>query len=136
MFVYWHSLYTCQVLILSESKQEYTEMLHHNFAQCVCTGHTSVEHSPSIYNIMNSYLETVLLIYQEGQDKLWIAFTSCLLAPAKKNYFQIDKEALTIVFRVKHFHQYRFRPLFTIIKSYHKPLQFLLGEKKGISSMA
>ena len=64
-----------------------------------------------------------------------IAFASRSLAPAEKNYSQIDKEALAIVFGVKHFHQYLFgRPF--IIKSDHKPLQYLLGEKKGIPSMA
>ena len=64
-----------------------------------------------------------------------IAFASRSLAPAEKNYSQIDKEALAIVFGVKHFHQYLFgRPF--MIKSDHKPLQYLLGEKKGIPSMA
>ena len=47
------SLWTFQVLILSKNKQEYTEMLHHNFMQCVCTGHTDIGHSLLIY-IMNS----------------------------------------------------------------------------------
>ena len=64
-----------------------------------------------------------------------IAFASCSLAPAEKNYSQIDEEALAIVFGVKHFHQYLFGCSFTI-KSDHKPLQHLLGEKKGISAMA
>ena len=64
-----------------------------------------------------------------------IAFASRSLASAEKNYSQIDKEALAIVFGVKHFHQYLFgRPF--MIKSDHKPLQYLLGEKKGIPSMA
>lgn len=76
-----------------------------------------------------------VLSHQEGQDELPIAFTSRSLAPAKKNYSQIDKEALAIVFGLKHFHQYLFGQSFTI-KSDHKPLQYLLGEKKGIPSMA
>ena len=76
-----------------------------------------------------------VLSHQEGQDELPIAFASRSLAPAEKNYSQIDKEALTIVFGVKHFHQYLFGRSFTI-KSDHKPLQYLLGEKKGIPSMA
>ena len=37
------------MLILSKSKQKYAEMLHHNFTQCVCTGHTGVGHSHSVY---------------------------------------------------------------------------------------
>ena len=43
-----------------------------------------------------------------------IAFASCSLAPVEKNYSQIDKEALAIVFGVKHFHQYLFGCSFTI----------------------
>ena len=34
---------------LSETNQEYVEVLHHSFKQCVCTGHTGVGHSLSIY---------------------------------------------------------------------------------------
>ena len=76
-----------------------------------------------------------VLSHQEGQDELPIPFASRSLAPAEKNYSQIDKESLAIVFAVKHFHQYLFGRSFTI-KSDHKPLQYLLGEKKGIPSMA
>ncbi len=70
-----------------------------------------------------------------GEGEHPIAFASQSLAPAEKNYSQIDKEALAIVFGVKHFHQYLFGRSFTI-KSDHKPLQHLLGEKKGIPAMA
>ena len=76
-----------------------------------------------------------VLSQREGQAELPIAFALYSLAPAKKNYSQIDKEALAIVFGVKHFHQYLFGRSFTI-KSDHKPLQYLSGEKKGIPSMA
>ena len=57
-----------------------------------------------------------------------------LLSPSRKNYSQIDKEVLAIVFGVKHFHQYLFGRF--AIKSDHKPLQHLFGEKKGIPAMA
>ena len=76
-----------------------------------------------------------VLPYQMGEGEHPIAFASCFLAPAEKNYSQIDKEALAIVFGVKHFHQYLYGQSFTI-KSDHKPLQHLLGEKKGIPAMA
>ena len=72
---------------------------------------------------------------QVGDDKLPIAFASHSLAPAEKHYSQIDKEALAIIFGVKHFHQYLFGRHF-MIKSDHKPLQHLLGERKGIPVMA
>ena len=35
------------------------EMLHHNFMQCVCTGHKNIRHSPSVY----IYYELLLLYY-------------------------------------------------------------------------
>jgi len=47
-------------------------------------------------------------------DELPIAFALCSLAPAEKNYSQIDKEALAIIFGVKHFHQYLFGRHFMI----------------------
>ena len=53
-------------------------------------------------------------------DEEPIAFASYSLAPAEKNYSQIDEETLDIV----------------IIKSDHKPLQHLFGEKWGIPGMA
>ena len=76
-----------------------------------------------------------VLSHLMGEGEHPIAFASRSLVPAEKNYSQIDKEALAIVFGVKHFHQYLFGRSFTI-KSDHKPLQHLLGEKKGIPAMA
>ena len=76
-----------------------------------------------------------VLSHKVEDDELPIAFASRSLAPAEKNYSQIDKEALAIVFGVKHFHQYLFGRHF-MIKSDHKPLQHLLGERKGIPAMA
>ena len=60
-----------------------------------------------------------VLSHQVGDDELPVAFASRSLAPAEKNYAQIDKEALAIVLGVRHFHQYL-----------HKPLQHFLREKR------
>ena len=64
-----------------------------------------------------------------------IAFASRTLSPAERKYAQLDKEALAIVFGVKRFHQYLFGRKFTILSD-HKPLQYLLGETRGIPAMA
>ena len=57
-----------------------------------------------------------ILSHQLGSNEQPIAFAFHSLAPAEKNYSQIDKETLAIVFGVKHFHQYLLRRKF-IIKS-------------------
>ena len=44
------SFVNLQALLLSENKQEYMEILHHNFMQCVCTGHMNIEHILSLHN--------------------------------------------------------------------------------------
>ena len=44
-----------------------------------------------------------VLSYKVGDDEVPIAFLSRSLAPAEKNYSQIDKEALAIVFGVNIF---------------------------------
>ena len=61
-----------------------------------------------------------VLSHQAGQDEHPIAFASCSLAPAEKNYSQIDKEALAIVFGVKHFHQYLFGRSFNPFHGFSK----------------
>ena len=64
-----------------------------------------------------------------------ISFASRTLSTAERNYGQLDKEALAIIFGVKRFHQYLYGRKFTI-QSDHKPLQYLLGETRGIPVMA
>ena len=64
-----------------------------------------------------------------------IAYASRTLTPAERNYAQLDKEALSIVFGVKYFHQYLYGRQFTIISD-HKPLKYILGETRGIPPLA
>ena len=68
-----------------------------------------------------SYGMGALLSHQQenGQERP-TAYASCSLAPAEKQYSQIEKEELTVVFRMKKFHQYLFGRLFYLTTNHYK----------------
>lgn len=63
-----------------------------------------------------------------------VAYASRSLSQAERSYSQIDREALAIVFGVK-FHQYLYGRKF-VIRTDHKPLTYIFGDKVGIPIMA
>ena len=72
-------------------------------------------------------------IYPDGSERP-IEYASRSLNAAEKNYGQIEKEALSLVWAVKKFHRYIFARKFELVTD-HKPLKFLLGENKQIPEM-
>ena len=60
-----------------------------------------------------------------------VAHASRSLLPAERNYSQIEKEALAIIFAVTKFHRYIHGRSF-ILQTDHKPLISIYGSKKGL----
>ena len=69
-------------------------------------------------------------IFPDGSQKA-IAHASRSMTSTEKNYGQIEKEGLAIVFAVKHFHKMLYGREFSLITD-HKPLISIFGSKKGI----
>lgn len=63
-----------------------------------------------------------------------VAFVSRTLTSAEKNYSQIHREALAIVFCMRKFHQYLYGRRFTL-RTDHKPLVSIFGPQNNIPVM-
>ena len=64
-----------------------------------------------------------------------VAYASRSLSKSEKNYAQLEKEGLAIIFGIKRFHQYLYGRKFILVTD-NKPLSLILGEKKGIPVLA
>ena len=72
--------------------------------------------------------------YDNGTERP-ITYTSKALSKAEQNYSQIEREALSLVYGVKKFHQFLIGYKFTLLTD-HKPLLTIFGPKNGIPEMA
>ena len=64
-----------------------------------------------------------------------IAYASHTLSSAERDYGQVKKEALALIFGLSKFHQYLYSRTF-ILQTDHKPLTIILDPIQGIVSLA
>ena len=64
-----------------------------------------------------------------------IAFVSRTLSQCEKNYSQVEKEALSLIFGIRKFHKYVYGRHFTLVTD-HRPLTALFGPKSGVPPLA
>ena len=73
-------------------------------------------------------------VLPSGEERL-IAYALRTLSKSERNYSQIEKEVLSIIFGVKKFHQYLYGRKFLLVMD-HKSLTTVLGPKSGILTLA
>ena len=76
-----------------------------------------------------------VITHGQGKDERPIAFASRTLTEAERNYSQLDREALAIIYGIKKFHYYLYGRKF-VLYSDNQPLCHILGSRKGLPSLA
>ena len=124
-------------LMKADTKWKWTQKEQEAFEaskKLLCESHTLVHYDPDKPLFMScdasQYGAGVVLSHRiEGQYRP-VAFASCTLSTSQRNYSQIEKEAFSIIFGLKRFHQFLAGRSFTIITD-HRPLLTIFAPDKA-----
>ena len=124
----WHWIHKCEVAF-----QRSKEMILKAPVLCHFDANKPVKLAcdASAYGLQ---LGAVLSHQTAGVEKP-IAFASRKITDTEKNYAQVEREALALIFGVKKFHQCLWERKFTL-ETDHKPLVTILGPKTGMPTLA
>jgi len=73
-------------------------------------------------------------VFPNGSERP-VAYVSKTLSASERNYSQLEKEALSLIFGIHKFHQYLYGRTFTLVTD-HQPLTTIFSDKKGILPLA
>ena len=136
-------LHPLNTLLQTNSSWEWTQQCSEAFVgakKLLCSAPVLAHYNPSLplklAGDASSYgLGAVISHVMPDGSERPVAFASRTLSSSERNYPQIEKEALSLIFGLRRFHQYVYGRKFTLITD-HKPLVTLLGPKTGVPSLA
>ena len=73
-------------------------------------------------------------VYPDGSERP-VAYASRTLLSSERNYSQLEKETLSLIFGLRKFHQYLYGRRFALVTD-HQPLSTTFSDKKGVPSLA
>ncbi|KAL5467494.1 hypothetical protein EMCRGX_G031729 [Ephydatia muelleri] len=130
-------------LLRKDVQWEWTDQREQAFKQakqCLTSPNVLVHYDPTLpiklAGDASAYGIGAVISHTLPDGSEWpIAFASRTLNASERNYAQLEKEALSLIFGVKKFHEYLYGRRFTLLTD-HKPLTTILGPKTGVPPLA
>ena len=120
----------------SKSQDQAFEMLKSKLASADILTHYGVNLPLKLACDASCYWIGAVIVHvmPDGQERP-IAYAPRSLSQPEKNYSQIEKEALALVYGVKKFYKYLYGRRFVLVTD-HKALTTVLGPKTGVQTLA